>query len=518
MNNLAGNFYAQGRFAEAAPLLELAASICERTLGAEHPLAATGWGNLAVVLDGEEKYTEAEALNRKALAMNLRLRVKGEDNLDTARINNNLARNLYAKKKHAEADELFRKALAIWQKLLGEEHRHVSLGYFNVGINLDESGKHALAEPFLRKSLAMRKRLLGDDHPDTAWAAETLAANLNAQGNYPEARDVWLAAAKSRDAARVRTAFTGLERVGAEKSARPALAAVLARLGNPKEAWQQLEEDLGRGLLDELSARHGRLTPDERARRRELTAALDRLDRLMESRPSNLDQADRAKRLEDLRRQHEQAGIALSEFQDKLAQVHGPLAGQVAKLEQIQAALPADTALVTWVDVEPVGPGTADPNGSHWGVVVRSSGSPAWVPLTGTGANGAWTKGDTDLAGQARTELRSRPGAVKDEPRRLLIDLRNQRLAPLEKVLRATPGGLPAAARLIVLPSHALPGVPLEALLTEDDTPHGELRSLGHRIRVPAQAASARLACGSPGARRPGLQTARRCKRCRIAA
>ena len=32
----------------------------------------------------------------------------------------------------------------------------------------------------------------------------------------------------------------------------PRLAAVLARLGNPGEAWQCLEEDLGRGLLDEL--------------------------------------------------------------------------------------------------------------------------------------------------------------------------------------------------------------------------------------------------------------------------
>ncbi len=39
------------------------------------------------------------------------------------------------------------------------------------------------------------------------------------------------------------------------KSPRAALAAVLARLGQPAEAWQALEEDLGRGLLDELAAR-----------------------------------------------------------------------------------------------------------------------------------------------------------------------------------------------------------------------------------------------------------------------
>ena len=39
---------------------------------------------------------------------------------------------------------------------------------------------------------------------------------------------------------------------------RPALAAVLTRLGEPAQAWQALEEDLGRGLLDELAARQDR--------------------------------------------------------------------------------------------------------------------------------------------------------------------------------------------------------------------------------------------------------------------
>ena len=34
-----------------------------------------------------------------------------------------------------------------------------------------------------------------------------------------------------------------------------ALAAVMARLAQPDEAFQRLEENLGRGLLDELAAR-----------------------------------------------------------------------------------------------------------------------------------------------------------------------------------------------------------------------------------------------------------------------
>jgi hypothetical protein len=57
--------------------------------------------------------------------------------------------------------------------------------------------------------------------------------------------------------------------------------AVLARLGQPAEAWQALEEDLSPDLLDELAARQDRrLAASERYCIREFTTELDRLDRL----------------------------------------------------------------------------------------------------------------------------------------------------------------------------------------------------------------------------------------------
>ena len=72
-----------------------------------------------------------------------------------------------------------------------------------------------------------------------------------------------------------RIAFTGLERAEKGNRVRLALAAVLARLGQQVAAWQHLEEDLGRGLLDELTAREDRrLAPGDRSRLRELTAQL----------------------------------------------------------------------------------------------------------------------------------------------------------------------------------------------------------------------------------------------------
>ena len=277
---------------------------------------------------------------------------------------------------------------------------------------------------------------------------------------------------KSLDAARLRVAFTGLERAASTKEqARPALAAMLARLGKPAEAWQPLEEDLGRGLLDELAARQDqRLAPAERDRLRELTAALDRLDKLVETTPRDLDRAERAKQFADLNRQRELASIALGEFQSSLVRDHDALAGKVATLNEIQAALPVDTALLGWVDIMPVGPNAVDPDGEHWGVVVRSRGIPTWIPIAGTGPDRQWTNDDTGLADRVRTELRIRPVAGKADLRPLVEKLRAQRLEPLAKALGASADGQPPARRLIVLPSRAMAGIPVEAILADDDT------------------------------------------------
>ena len=50
---------------------------------------------------------------------------------------------------------------------------------------------------------------------------------------------------------------------------------------------------------------------------------MERLDKLVETTPQGLDQAERAKRFEDLKRQRELASIALGEFQSKLVGDHG---------------------------------------------------------------------------------------------------------------------------------------------------------------------------------------------------
>jgi CHAT domain-containing protein/tetratricopeptide (TPR) repeat protein len=468
-NNLAYNLWTQGMYGAAQPLFEKALAIRRRFLGEVHSRTATSYNNLASNLAKQGKYAAAQPLFEKALEIDRRL--FAEDSPNTAFGYRNLAWNLTYQGKHAAAQPLYEKALDIRRRFFTDEHPSTADGYYTLAVNLAHQGKYVEAQPLHEKGLEIRRRLLPDDHALTAISYSSLAYNLNAQGRYLEARDRWLSAAKIQDVARLRVAFSGLGRTGVEQSVRPALAAVLARLGQPAEAWQALEEDLGRGLLDELAARKdSRLTPVERDRLRELTAALERLDRLVETTPKGLGEAERAKRFAELSRQRELASIALGEFQAGLVQAYGPRAGEVARLSEIQAALPADTALVAWVDIKPAGPNSADPDGEHWGVVVRSGGIPDWVAIKGTGPNGLWIEDDTALAGRVRTELRRRSGAGSADLRSLVERLRTQRLDPLAKALGATALGRPTARRLIVLPSQAMAGIPVEALLADDDS------------------------------------------------
>jgi hypothetical protein len=81
-----------------------------------------------------------------------------------------------------------------------------------------------------------------------------------------------------------------------------------------------------------------------------------------------------------------------------------------------------------------------------------------WVRLSGSSAKNAWTDEDTQLPARLREVLQSRQGLWRPLAERL----RKQRLDPLAQHLKGV-------RRLIVLPSTALAGVPVE-VIAEDYT------------------------------------------------
>jgi CHAT domain-containing protein len=463
--NLAVNLDAQGKYAEAEPLHRQALAIRRRILGEDHPHTAASYTSVAGNLDAQRKFAEAEPLFRQALA--ICRKVLGEDHPYTARSYNNLARNLHAQRKYDAAEPLFRQALAIKRKTLGEENPDAASSCINVARNLDAQGKHTEAEPFARQALALFRKSWGDDHPDTAASYDCLACTLYAQGKVADSEKLWRAAARSFERARLAVSFSGLERAAftAEHSPLVPLAACLARSGKAGDAWTYWEADLARGLFDDLSARLARpLSEKERDREQELSGNLQMLDKQLAalSQLKNPTDAHR-QQVEKLQKQRDALLVEATTFEAELVRGHGPAAGQVYNLARIQAALPAEAALVGWVDV-PGQPKSADPNGEHWACLVRQRGEPLWIELPGSGADGAWTIDDDQLPARLREILVERPADGAAKWQELGGQLYGQRLAPLAKHLGAAER-LPAVRHLIMLPSRWMAGVPIEVLL-----------------------------------------------------
>jgi tetratricopeptide (TPR) repeat protein len=495
----------QGRYTEAEPLYRKALEIRCRTLGEAHLLTLQSYNNLAVALGHRGKLAEAELLLRRAL--HVQSSVAGERNQSTAVWQNNLAHNLQAQGRHAEAQELLEQGLANLRRIFGEEHPDTALitidlavalsdlekydqaeplfraavkslrgrlgekhplatqAYGNLGGNLYYQGKYAEAELIHKEALAIYQQVFGPRHPNTAWAYKNAIIDLWVQGKYSEAEQLCPAAAESFEGARRKVGFAGLERTtfAADNSPLPLLAALAARSGKSSTAWRYLEHNLARGLLDDLAARPW--TEEERERELRLSREIEQLDNQISAVLSTPQVTEsRRQKAAELTRQRDQRQQELSELQAELARKYGVAAGEVFELARIQSHLPADAALVAWVDYggQPKG---HDPNGEHWVCVIRHTGPPIWVRLAGDGKDGAWTDGDGKLAAQLRQQCASRP-TMAEIGNELTRKLYRQRLAPLEQHLAAG-AGLPPVRHLIILPSPHLRGIPIEVLTEE---------------------------------------------------
>jgi tetratricopeptide (TPR) repeat protein len=492
-SGVAANLSEQGRYKEAEAGFRRALDIKRRVLGEEHPDTATSYNNLAVNLNAQGRYAAAEQEYRKALA--IRRKVHGEEHPDTADTYHGIAFNLHAQGKYREAEEEYRKALAIYRKALGEEHPTTALTSNSLALNLHAQGRYPEAEEDSRKALAIRRKMLGEDHPDTAQSCNNLADNLNAQGRYSEAEALYQRGAEAFLTARLQVAASGLGRAArtSEQSPLLRLAALLARNGKPAEAWQRLEQGLGRGAWDDLSARLRR-PAKELARQSELLAQLERVDLLLTRHSAQRERTPMwEKERSDLLDRRRQAHEELTKFQHHLEETYGPAQGQVFERPAIQAALAPETALVAWIDIAG-SPKAADANGEHWAVLLRAQGQPIFERLRGSAPGGAWTEEDGSLPERLRTALHSAHG----EWRALAARLGEQRLQPLRKHLSAT-DRLPVVRHLVVLPSVALAGVPLEVIAEDHTISYASSGTLyAHLRKQPALDSAGLLVLGDP--------------------
>jgi BioD-like phosphotransacetylase family protein len=95
----------------------------------------------------------------------------------------NLAYYLCCQEKYDEAEKMEREVLAVKKRVLGAEHPHTLTIAGNLASSLSSKGKYDEAEKMEREVLAVKQRVLGADHPDTLSTAGNLAYYLSRQEN-----------------------------------------------------------------------------------------------------------------------------------------------------------------------------------------------------------------------------------------------------------------------------------------------------------------------------------------------
>jgi tetratricopeptide (TPR) repeat protein len=348
----------------------------------------------------------------------------------------------WSKGRYRQAEKASRAAVALFRQTLGVEHPETATGYNNVAGCLQALGKAQEALPLFRKPLHIYRTALGDDHPDTARSYNNVAWCLNDLGKREEAIRHLRLALLGLDAGRHSAAPAGFDRslfAATQAQPRLLLACLLAADGKATEAWRHAEAHLARGLLEALSGAE----QAEDGSSGELAQLDARIVPLLGLEKPTAQQQKERDNLVKLRR------TLLAEQAKRVAERLDRL---VWSLPRVQKHLRADDALLLWLDAAQ----------EHFACLLRQEGEPRFVPLPGSGQDGRWIESDWRLAGRVHAAVRQ-PGRSLAEARQLVGRLRKQRLAPVEKYLKAR-GKLPAVRRLVVIPVGVMAEVPVELL------------------------------------------------------
>jgi tetratricopeptide (TPR) repeat protein len=158
--------------ARAERLLRESSELLRRLLGDGHPMVASGYNNLASLLDEQGSLDEAEALYRQALA--IRRRALPADHPHTAYVLDGLGQLLLRTGSLQEARALLEEALALRARRLGDRHPDTARVRGALGEALVRLGESVAGERELRAA----RDALEAAGPDHGVALRTLEERL----------------------------------------------------------------------------------------------------------------------------------------------------------------------------------------------------------------------------------------------------------------------------------------------------------------------------------------------------
>ncbi|MEE4379410.1 MAG: tetratricopeptide repeat protein, partial [Candidatus Competibacteraceae bacterium] len=197
LQNLAGSYFGQGRYAEAEPHYRRALAIIEENAhGFSRPNVATMLNNLAILYLEQGRCAEAEPLLLRALTIQESTLIV--DHPEVATTINNLASLYLGQSRYAEAELHFQRALTIQENALRPDHHNVATTLHNLANLYSAQGCYTKAEPRFQRALAIRESTLDPCHPHIASTLENYAVLLQQLERFDEAAELVARAAAIR--------------------------------------------------------------------------------------------------------------------------------------------------------------------------------------------------------------------------------------------------------------------------------------------------------------------------------
>jgi tetratricopeptide (TPR) repeat protein len=409
--------YEAGQYAAALPVAQQVLALVEQALGPAHPDVADSLNTLAQLYRLQGQYAQAEPLYRRALA--IQEQALGPSHPDVARSLNNLALLYLYQGQYAQVEPLLQRARTIQEQALGPSHPDVARSLSNLAVLAWAQGDIDRALPLLTRSSAISDHTL------------TLMLTLGT-----EAQKLASAMLLSADTSAVVSFHTQVAPHDPQ-ALRLALTTILRRKGRVLEAMSETLTTL----------RHQVQSADQQLLAQWATVRGALATLMWRGLGAQSPEAYRTE-LARLEAQGQQLEAQLSAQGAAFrAQTQPPT------LEQVQAALPADTVLVELAVYTPYTPPQQWAPPRYVAYVLPPRGEPIWAEL------GEAATIDQAVA-QFRSALSNPRHCCVQEAARALDTLVMQPLRPL----------LGAARHLLLSPDGALQLVPFGALV--DETQH----------------------------------------------
>lgn len=500
---LSGYYDNIGDYANAEAVGLRAVKIKEKLLGPDHPDVAHELHALSVTYRHRGEDDKAEETQRRALAI-LEKAHQGESAAAAGALEG-LGTIYYARGNYRQAEDYAQKARAIWEKLLGANHYHIAPSFSFLGRVAYDQGDYPKAEEMFQRALTLSENGLGPDNLNVTGYRNDLAMLYCTEGNYASGEAIYgqaLALHRQKGAMSdraVQDTLFGLARCYAAQGNAPEALKLQSEAGEIEERFLAVNLAAGserekEAFLESLSSRswrnislHVQSAPDDptalnlavttvlRSKGRvqdamsaslsalrqrfgkddqkildQMNDATSRLASLVLSGPQKSPAAEYQQKIKALEEQREALEEDVSRRSAGFYRTSKPVT-----LAAVQAAIPADAALVEFAVYHPFDPRSANEKKSYGkpryvAYVLRHQGAVQWSEL-----------GEADGVDRAIGKLR---GALRDPQRKDVWRLARALDKLVMQPVRSLAGD---ATRLLISPDGELNLVPFEALVDQ---------------------------------------------------